>query len=218
MTTWRRRLPDFHDDRGTTLAELLVGMAIMTVFMAIFTGCVVSMAKTTSTVEAVTRSSGAVNTVFLRLYKLVRYAAAITDPGTGASGDWYVELSTVDADSGNETCTQLQLDVTNHQLRQRAWKPATSTLVYDWRTIADNVTNGTNPSDPEDAPFTEPSLPQNAATSFQRLTVRLTAAGPGSQSTTSSRGTMTFTALNSSASDSDNGDTCHTPPDGRYRP
>ena len=46
------------EDRGTTLAELLVGMVVMGIFMAIFTTAVITMVRTTLQVEAVPTWAG----------------------------------------------------------------------------------------------------------------------------------------------------------------
>ena len=117
------------DDSGTTLIELIVGMMVMGVFMTIFTTAVVSMAKTTTKVEAVTTSASQVNNAFLTLDRIVRYASAVSTPGTGASGDWYVELESVDygSSSAQTQCTQLRLATASQQLQLRTWTPVGAT-------------------------------------------------------------------------------------------
>ena len=221
MAALLRRLRQ--DDRGTTLAELLVGMAVMGVFMTIFTGAVVTMARTTTEVEAVTGSAAQVNNAFLQLDEQVRYADAITTvgPATGTSGDSYVELSSVNSATSVETCTQLRVDIGTQKLQRRTWV-ATSATAYaalsPWTTLASFVL-------PRDAdgvayqPFAAPPPPGGAVTTtFQRLTITLVAgtSGPGSTSTTSTN--MTFTALNSDASDPTNEVKCQQLPAAVRRP
>jgi hypothetical protein len=211
------------DDRGTSLAELLVGMTVMGIFMAIFTAAIVSMANTTTKVEAVTSSAAQVNNAFLRLDKLVRYANAVTSigPSTGASGDWYVELDTVDNDAAVETCHQLRVDVSTQQLQLRTWT-ATGTTTYSslsgWATLASNIRNGAAPAASADQPFSTPAALDAASTSFQRLTITLVAGTSGPSSTSTTRTNLTFTALNSDASDTTNSAKCHQLASVAYRP
>lgn len=180
-------------------------MAVMSVFMTIFTGAVVSMAKTTVKVEAVTSSASQVNSAFLRLdsAKYVRYANAITTIGQGVSGAWYVELDGVDADASEETCTQLR--VLGDKLQSRTWPPTsppTSSTAPPWTTMASNITNGGAAAGSDDQPF---SVPTGATSRFQQLTVTLVSGVPGTAPT---RSQVTFTALNSSVSDAANVSRC----------
>ena len=81
-------------DQGTSLIELIVGMLIMTMFMAMFTSAVILMNRAENKADAVTQTSTQLNQAFLTLDKTVRYAAAISDPGVGTpSGDWYVSCA-----------------------------------------------------------------------------------------------------------------------------
>lgn len=203
MRTYVLRLRDrmASEDAGMTLTELIVGMLIMVIFMTIFTGAVVSMAKTVNKVEAVTTSSAQINTAFLKLDKLVRYATAVTTANTGSSGDWYVELDSVNNDTSIETCTQLRVDIASKQLQQRTWTvPSSNTTTYaglsSWVPMANNISNGAAASGSADQPFSAPNALVTAATHFQRLTITLKAAGAGAD-VTPTRSNMTFTALNS---------------------
>ena len=189
----RARLPS--GDRGTTLMELIVGMAVMTIFMAMFTGAVVAMTRTTSRVEAVITASSQLEQSFLKLGKVVRYAAAISPPGVSStSGDWYVELASdtdADADPGAGTCTQLRID--NQDLQMRSWPAGTTPPAqFDGTTIATNITLAA----PATAPFTVPPVAPGTNTPFQRLQITLAAPAGGSSTTPSQ---MTFSALNSSS-------------------
>lgn len=218
---WWRRL--HADDRGTSLAELLVGMMVMGIFMAIFTGAVVSLARSTTKVEAVTTSAAQVNNAFLRLDKVVRYANAITPTGksTGPSGDWYLELSSVDSDTDVETCTQLRADVPAQALQLRTWtalSPTTYSSLSGWSTLANNLTNTTAAAGAADQPFTSPTPLAAASTSFQQLTVTLVAGTSGPASTSTTRTNVLFTALNSSTKDKTNATKCQQLPAADYRP
>lgn len=213
------------EDAGTSLLELVVGMLVMGVFMTIFTGAVVSMARTTTKVEAVTSSAAQVNNAFLRLDKLVRYADAITTAGQGASGGWYVELDTVRFAGTTEThqCTQLWVDGNEQELKLRTWTPVgpttyTGITLPGWSTLANNITNGTAVTGSADLPFTVPAVLDAASTAFQRLTITLVARGPSAGSSSSTRSRMTFTAVNALASDSTNASKCQQLGAGVLRP
>lgn len=117
---------DVGNDDGTSLIELVVGMMLMTIFLAMFTGAVAAMNRAENKTEAVSLTTSQLNQAFLALDKTVRYAAVIDKPGTvSPSGDWYVELRATYA--GNESCTQLRLhqkdpvDLTSWQLQTRTW-------------------------------------------------------------------------------------------------
>jgi hypothetical protein len=207
----RERLPA--GDAGTSLMELVIGMAVMAIFMSIFTGAVVSMGQTINKVEAVTISSTQVNQAFLRLDKLVRYAAAITNASPMStststtptiSGDWYVELDTTTATS--EICTQLRVD--SKQLQQRTWTVTGSTFSTpsNFSAMASGITNGGVAAGP-DQPFGPPPAAAGASTNFQRLSITLVATS-GSTSSSTTRSSVSFTALNSLAASATNNAKC----------
>ena len=210
------------EDTGATLVELLVGMLVMVIFMTIFTGAVVSMARTVVKVDAVTSSAAQVDKAFLTLDKLVRYANAITTIGTAPSGGWYVELDTVDTAASKDTCTQLWVDFTTKRLRVRTWDARTAIglpIPSAWKTLADNI----QPKDTTGAayqPFTVSAVGASAPAGarFQQLTVTLTAGTSKVTSASTTRASMTFTALNSSASDPTNATKCHQLAAAAYRP
>jgi hypothetical protein len=213
MPWLRRRLSG---DVGTSLTELVVGMSVMTVFMAIFTGAIFSMSQTVNKVEATTVSSGQTNLAFLTLDKTVRYAAAITPASTCVSstsacvatpsGDWYVELDSTF--SGAEVCTQLRVDVAAHQLQQRTWTVTATgyTTPTSWKALASNVTNGGAVAGP-DQPFSVPAAVAGASSTFQQLTITLII-GSGTSTTSTTRSSTSFTALNSSAAATTNATKC----------
>jgi hypothetical protein len=203
------------DDTGTSLIELLVGMMVMGVFMTIFTGAVIRMAQTATKVEAVTSSAAQVNNAFLAMDKVIRYASAISTTGKGSSGDWYVELDTVDYDDGADAhqCMQLRLDVSLKQLRFRTWTPLTASTytgssLTGWSKLADNVNNGTAVAGSVDQPFTTPPALPAASTGFQRLSMTLVTGTAGASSSTTSRASLDFTAYNSVARDTTNATRC----------
>jgi enamine deaminase RidA (YjgF/YER057c/UK114 family) len=180
-------------DRGTTLMEVVVGMTIMTICGAIFIGAVVGLNRATGKAQAATNAATQTNQAFLNLDKMVRYAAYVSTPGKGSSGDWYVELR--DTTNGGETCTQLRLNASNQMLQKRSWPAANAAAVTAFTPIASGLTNGAVASGSADQPFllTTPG----PTTNHQQLTVNLVATAGTPPSITTSRSSFTLTAVNS---------------------
>lgn len=193
-----RRLHD--DDHGTTMMEVIVGMALMAIFMGMFTAAMLLMSNTVNKVEAITASSGEVNNAFLGLDKSVRYATSISAPvRSGSANEWHVEFGSTKGTAN--VCTQLR--VHSGQLQQRTWNVAgdgsTVSNLSHWIPLASNITNGSAAAGSGNQPFSMPD-PSNdkASTNFQRLTITLTA-GSGTSTNAPTGTTMTFTAVNSNA-------------------
>lgn len=184
-------------DRGTSLVEILVAMTIMTICGAIFTGAVIGLNRSTGKAQAATGAATQTNQAYVALDKIVRYAAAVATParstGTGATGDWYVELrSTAD---GTERCTQLRLDIATQQLQKRTWDADNPTAVTAFVPIASGFTNGAEAAGSVNQPFVLPSQPASA--NAQQLTINLVAQAGNPPSISSARSSVTFTAVNS---------------------
>lgn len=181
-------------DDGTTLIELVVGMVLMGIFMSMFTGAVVMMNSAENKAESVNNSSMQLNQAFLALDRTVRYATAITTPGTGSStGDWYVEMRTTN--TGSASCTQLWVDTAAHMLKKRTWLetgaiPTAITPVFT--SIASTITN-TNSASP--APFAL-QAPSDTIP-FQQLTISLLSVSKSGSTQTPSQSAFTFQAVNS---------------------
>ena len=185
-----------HGDDGTTLIELMVGMTIMSIFLAMFTGAILMMNGAMNKSQAVNLSSSQLNIAFTNLDNLVRYAAFISTPKVGTSGDWYVELRVTT--TGTEVCNQLRVDIASQQLQRRTWTVANAVASAPgpWVPIASGISNGGAAAGPTTQPFY--LVPPTGNAALQQLTINLIApAGPAS-SVTNSMATFTFTAVNSS--------------------
>ncbi len=189
-------------DAGTTLTEVVVGMSIMSVFLAVFTGAIVTLTRTETRTQALLSSAGDVNTAFQRLDSTIRYAAGISAPGTtGGAGSWYVEFLTTA--SGASVCTQLRVTTgATGQLQSRTWTPTATGVptATAWRQLASHVTNGVAVAPAGTAAVPVPfAVPPASASGvrFQQLVVQVTAStgNPPVESDSA----MTFTALNSVA-------------------
>lgn len=187
-------------EEGTTLIELVVGMALMAIFLGMFTGAIVMMNTAMNKSQAVNLSATQLNTAFLNMDKTVRYAAFITTPGVGTSGDWYVELRVVNL--GTEVCNQYRVDIATQQLQRRTWTvtDAAASTATAWVPLSSNISNGAAAAGATTQPFyLEPPVPNS---SYQQLTVQLVSPAGSGASLTNSTSTFTFTALNSTATTS----------------
>lgn len=195
------------DDTGSTLMEVVVGMALMGIFLSIFTTAVFQMSRTINKVDAVTTSADQANQAFLRLDKLVRYASAISTAGRSSSGSWYVEMD--NTANGPDVCTQLRIDSASGQLQQRTWTVTTigTTAASSWSMLAYGITNGAVAVGNADQPFTVPAGAAAASSPYQQLTVTLVVKS-GSATSATTRSKVTFTAINSTASSTTNSTVC----------
>ena len=173
-----------------------MGMTIMMIFLGMFTGAIVMVFQTSNRANALTASSGQTDQAFAHLDKSLRYAAAISTPGTTAAG-WYVEYLTTA--TGVAVCTQLRVNPAAQQLQARTW-PATGSstpTATAWTPWASGITNGNAPTGSTTPPVPFTLAPVTATTGYEQLTVALTAtngAPPIPAATTA-----TFTALDSAA-------------------
>jgi hypothetical protein len=111
---WRKRFS--RDDAGYSLADLLVGMSVMSVLMVVTLGAVAEMYLNVTRTENTSFARDQVGTSFRRLDKELRYATWISSPGPPkANGAYYMEYavpSPPDKD-GNpvaDACRQLKYD------------------------------------------------------------------------------------------------------------
>ncbi|MFI7598750.1 type II secretion system protein J [Actinoplanes sp. NPDC049681] len=201
-----RRRPD---DSGTSLAELMVTMGIMSVVMVLFTGAILQVYKTVSATDTRSDAQNQLARAFQRFDQQLRYASWIGDPAKATSGTWYVGFAGVDPTD----CYQLRLVPGDSGkpgvLQLFSWKaglpPASGTV---GQTLASQIDMTDTPANPF-KPFTKhaygatpfaTATPTPGATpiggkfesKFQMLRIQLTArTGAGL-----ARIDATFTALN----------------------
>jgi hypothetical protein len=178
-------------DRGTSMMEMVVGMGLMAVFMAIFTASMFTVYRASNHTESVSVTSGQLNTAFLKLDKLVRYASAVSTPSSTANGagNYYVEIQATS--SGATVCTQLRLNTGTGILAQRNWQvpsPDTATGLTSFTPLASGI-------HPNGQPFV---LVANGSVDYEQLTFNLQATLGSAGSDSDSN--VTFTALNSNDS------------------
>ena len=198
------------EDDGFTLAELIVAMGLLSIFMAIFTGATMLMTNTTTKVQRISGAVTQADQAFIAVDKSIRYATAISQPQLSTTGTWHVEYNSSVVTNGvaKDVCTQLR--IANRQFQSRIWAPSGSSYVSGtltpWRILANYVTNGSAPATlaanatTDDRPFVLPDNTKVAAASqFQRLTVTVIAAGDDTNTTETNRASATFAAVNSVA-------------------
>ena len=192
------RLRRVRDDEGSSLIELLVGIALMAVFGAIFSGAIFMMTNSSKTAASVTETSTRLSTAFVKLDRTARYAAAFSPPSQ-SGGNWVVEFRTTN--TGSEVCTQLRVDKTSQQLQSRTWSVVggAATGVSAWVPVALGITNGDVVTASADRPLPFVGSTGGSAR-YPSLTVSLVAVS-GDASTTSMSVT-TYPAVNSTSANS----------------
>ena len=133
MAERRERRPSIrYSEAGFSLVELMVAMAIFTIFIVIVLGSVVAISRSAVRTQLVGQSTNSSLVVFGSIDRQVRYADAINFPGAGTFGDRYVEFRVPAASTASTVamCYQWRFSVTNLRLESRQWNesdPTTST-------------------------------------------------------------------------------------------
>jgi prepilin-type N-terminal cleavage/methylation domain-containing protein len=189
-----------HSDSGVTLIELIVSLTIMAVVMTMFTTGVLQMYQAANKTESLSNAQSELNTVFLRLDRLVRYASGISDVKKNGN-NYYVGLLSVESDTPR--CNALRLVGNEKKLQMVTWIENDPTKRPPWTTLANDVL-GPNVAFDKAAgrllggqPFT--LVEADATENFDRLQLDLTAVtGSNDASATKTTTSVRFTALNTS--------------------
>jgi type II secretory pathway pseudopilin PulG len=196
---WRSRT---RGDRGTSLVELTVVLALMGVVTSMFTVGIVQVYRATNRTESMAITQTQLHLAFSRLDRQVRYASWIRQPVE--TGDhWYVEFLGRNPQTEQPWCSRLVLDKAARVLRVADWAPG-GTPAAGNALASQVVIDGTavfEVQQPGSQPFASPT-PAAAGASFepehQRLRVRLaTAVGDGANGGTAATD-VTFSAPNTS--------------------
>lgn len=187
------------DDRGFTMMEMMVGMTVMAIFMAIFTGSMIAIYSSADKAQAISTTSGQLNLAFDTLDREIRYASYISNPTTEAStGYWIVSFQTTN--TGSPVCTQLRIATPTGQLQQRTWSVVgaspntTASNVTGWTPLASNISNGGAASGSSTVPFSLTGA-GNTVTAEQLKVVLVASSGTGSMKA-SSTSTVSYVAIN----------------------
>lgn len=187
--TLRRRLRN--SDEGTSLIELLVVMIIFTMIMAIITTAIVNMVHQSQKESGQSNNLNSSRKVIEMLDHSVRYANAITTPGTGTDGSYYVEFRTGNTGQ-QQTCTQWRFVPTGGKMQWRTWQPPLSGLgsvtATSWSTAAIGMSK-------VGVAQVFSIAPSSASDTKEELVVQFTATSGAPP--TSSASQVTITAINS---------------------
>jgi type II secretory pathway pseudopilin PulG len=196
-------IPGARRDEGYSLIEVLMAMVCTSILLTLVTSAIIQIYHSVNAVDAASAAQSQVDTTFERLDKEVRYARAISDPGT-VGGDQYVEYL-LDNDTA-DVCVELRLHQATGEFQRRQWVkdqgPAAPTR---WQVLASSVTAAT--------PFTVTAARDVQLTDvrYQQLTVDITAVTGGGRGLSAAAGRagsaretdVTFTALNATATGTD---------------
>jgi Tfp pilus assembly protein PilW len=202
-------------DAGDTLIETMIVMIIFTLILGIITSAIVTMMKQVDKQSGLADNLGNARKAIETLDGEIRFANAITTPGTVASGDQYVEFQTLATNVAlqPQICTQWRYHVANHSLQFRSWQVPTTGVGTPsvWTTTAlsispvlPNAVFAFTPPVPQtlNAAPVDPSNPQP----HQALYVDfVTTDGSPPQSSTSQVG---VTAINSTLGSATNNNVC----------
>ncbi|HEU5108351.1 MAG TPA: hypothetical protein VFT95_07315 [Micromonosporaceae bacterium] len=186
-------------DRGASLVELTVVLALMGVFTAMFTTSVVQVYRTTNRTDALATAQADLHIAFAGLDAQVRYASWVRQPAENTRYR-YVEFLGRHPTTELPRCVRLVLDKSTGQLYGTDWPVGGSP--GDRRRLASNVVTDSTTTFEVQQPGTQPfasasPVPPGAdyAPDFQRLRIRLrTLVGTSGTAATD----VTFSAVNTS--------------------
>jgi len=140
---------DARADEGFSLIELIVAMGIFMIFVSLFLGAVVGLARGTTRAQVSAEATSGVIILFQNIDRQVRYSDGINYPGTSA-GKTYIEFRTpaASAPSRVTTCTQWRYDPSKAIIESRTWADG-ATIASSWSVKLSSVV----PSAAADYPF-----------------------------------------------------------------
>jgi prepilin-type N-terminal cleavage/methylation domain-containing protein len=199
-----------HREAGLTLVEMLITMAILALFLALFSTALMAMLRSVQKQTGVVAAQTSTRTAFEMLDKQIRYADAVTTPGTVAGVQW-IEWRVPDPkilvaqSASQERCFQWRATTSTGALQYRSWiVPTTGGVAAPgWISVATGLVIGTVPvfttsiAGLQSAPFSLPATGQTYSLVQAQVGVALSVSlkSPAGRSVASS----VFTALNSDA-------------------
>lgn len=137
-------------ESGLSLVELMVAMAIFTIFIVIVLTSVVAISRSAVRTQLVGQSTNSTLVVFGSIDRQVRYSDSINFPGAGASGDRYVEFRVPAASTASAVaiCYQWRFSISNLRLESRQWNESDPTTATAWSPKLTDVANDGDPTHP----------------------------------------------------------------------
>ena len=181
----------------------------MSIVLVIFTSGVTQAFSAENKVDTSSSAENQLVVAFQRLDKEIRYASAISTPGT-TSGDPVVEfespnINVTHSSTYPSSCTEVRLHVSTGQLQQRTWQENVSPLVpTGWQQLASSATSATPQAVATQdgavsvvAPFAV--LIPVGNVQFQQLEVAIKVTLGVNKTASTKASDITFTALNTSS-------------------
>ncbi|HEY8914121.1 prepilin-type N-terminal cleavage/methylation domain-containing protein [Lacisediminihabitans sp.] len=131
-------------DAGFSLVELMVAMAIFTIFVAVILTSIVAISRSAVRTQLVGQSTNSTLVVFGSLDRQVRYSDSINYPGVGTSGNRYVEFRVPAASTAGglqAICYQWRFSVADSRLESRQWNESDPTTATAWSPKLTDVAN-----------------------------------------------------------------------------
>ncbi|MBV9292205.1 MAG: hypothetical protein JO222_07125, partial [Frankiales bacterium] len=128
---------------------MLVVMIVFSLIMGIITAGIVSMLRQQNRQSAIATDMDSARKLVQLLDRQVRYANAITAPGTGTDGNTYFEWRTGNKGQ-QQTCTQWRYVSSLQRIETRSWQPPLAgngaVTPTSWTVAVPGIkTNGANP-------------------------------------------------------------------------
>lgn len=205
---------DADADAGFSLVELMVAMAIFTIFVAVILTSIVAISRSAVRTQLVGQSTNSTLVVFGSLDRQVRYSDSINYPGVGTSGNRYVEFRVPAASTAGglqAICYQWRFSVAGSRLESRQWNENDPTTATAWSPKLTDVANDGVVTHPFDV-----FPPNNTGQSSQQLTITLNP-GTDAQNAGASMST-TFIARNTPVKSPSNSPPTPGCTFGAYRP
>jgi type II secretory pathway pseudopilin PulG len=151
MSAWRKQRASNDSDSGVSLVEIIVATLIFTIILSIITASIVAMLRQERTQNSQTNNLDAGRNLITKLDHQARYANAVSTPGTGTDGSYYVEFRTGNKNL-QQTCTQWRFVPTGGTVQYRSWLPPLggvgSATPSAWSTVGTGFTLLTSPATP----------------------------------------------------------------------
>jgi prepilin-type N-terminal cleavage/methylation domain-containing protein len=198
-------------DSGFTMIEIVVVMVIMTVVLIIFTSGITQAFSAENKNDTAASAENQLVVAFQRLDEEVRYASAISNPGTQSSDPVVEFLAPALNTTSSNTCTEVRLHTSTGQLQQRTWTQGAVGVIptpTGWQQLASGVIAAT-PKATASAGSTSTSsvvvvapfatVGPNPTQQFQRLEVAVSVKFGSNQNATTKQSDITFTGVNTSS-------------------
>lgn len=201
MSRVSARLHGRSTDSGLTLVELIVAISLLAVVLVIVTAMTALMYNTVNHGSSLSTAQDQSRVAIEAIDKQVRYANAITTPGTGTDGGYYVEWETGN-DGQQNYCSQWRYEPSTELLQSRTWPvedPGVTPTPSSWATVASHILP---PTSGNIFSLAQPDLGSTTDVDRQSLTLDFRAqgaAGPSGHGPVTVTSHVTLTAANTTS-------------------